>query len=80
MEWFDEHTSEFSKYYKPSPYTEGRLLDYELLRRHGLINSFSQNTQPNFIVSNLFDPEPKLNNKILNHYIFGRLRVTKITE
>jgi hypothetical protein len=80
MEWFDQHTFEFSRYYKPSPYTEGRLLDYELLRRYDLINSFSQNTEPNFIVTNIFDPKPTLNNKILDHYKFGRLRVTKITE
>ena len=80
LEWFDQYTFEFSKYYKPSPYTEGRLLDYELLRKHDLINSFSQNLEPNFIVTNIFDPKPKLNNKILNHYKFGRLRVTKITE
>ena len=41
MKWFDGHTIEFSKYYNPSPYTEGRLLDYEFLKRYNLINCVS---------------------------------------
>ena len=80
MEWFDGHTIEFSKYYNPSPYTEGRLLDYEFLKRHNLINSIHQGVEPNFIVTNIFNPEPQLSNKNLKHFKLGRLRVSKVSN
>ena len=78
MTWFDGLTKEFSRYYNPSPYTEGRILDYELLIRYNLLNMYNQNIEPNFIVTNIFEPEPQLKDKILNHYKVGRLRVTKV--
>jgi len=80
MNWFDGHTKEFSRYYNPSPYTEGRLLDYELFRRYNLLNIYNQNIEPNFIVTNIFEPEPQLGDKILNHFKVGRLRVTKVDK
>lgn len=80
MNWFDGHTKEFSRYYNPSPYTEGRILDYELFRRYNLLNIYNQNIEPNFIVTNIFEPEPQLGDKILNHFKVGRLRVTKIDK
>jgi len=80
MNWFDGHTDEFSRYYNPSPYTEGRVLDYELLIRYNLLNIYNQNIEPNFIVTNIFEPEPQLRDKILNHYKVGRLRVTKVDK
>jgi len=80
MNWFDGHTKEFSRYYSPSPYTEGRLLDYELLKRYKLINLYNQNIEPNFIVTNIFETEPQLRDKTLNHYKVGRLRVTKVDK
>ncbi len=80
MKWFDGHTIEFSKYYNPSPYTEGRLLDYEFLKRYNLINLIHKDVKPNFIVTNIFDPEPELDNENLNHYKFGRLRVSKVRK
>ena len=80
MEWFDGHTIEFSKYYNPSPYTEGRLLDCEFLKRHNLINSIHQGVEPNFIVTNIFNPEPQLSNKNLKHFKLGRLRVSKVSN
>lgn len=80
MNWFDGHTKDFSRYYSPSPYTEGRLLDYELLKRYKLINLYNQNIEPNFIVTNIFETEPQLRDKTLNHYKVGRLRVTKVDK
>lgn len=80
MTWFNGLTNEFSRYYNPSPYTEGRVLDYELLIRYNLMNMYNQNIEPDFIVTNLFEPEPQLKDKILNHYKVGRLRVTKVDK
>lgn len=80
MNWFDGHTNEFSRYYNPSPYTEGRILDYELLIRYKLQNMYSENIEPDFIVTNIFAPEPQIRGKVLNHYIVGRLRVTKVEK
>tara|TARA_A100001035_G_C27785388_1_gene504083 strand:- start:4 stop:1638 length:1635 start_codon:yes stop_codon:yes gene_type:complete len=80
LDWFDDLSRELSEYYNSTPYTEGRVFDYELLRQYNLVNIFNEYDEPNFIVTNIFDSEPKFDEKVLNHYKFGRLRVSKINK
>ena len=78
LKWFDRHTLEYEQYYTPSPYTEGRLLDLELYRKHNLTNIYfiDPNTNPDFFVTNIFDPLPTRKNGILKHVQIGRLRIS----
>ena len=76
MSWVNKYTNELGKYYKPSPYTEGRLLDYELLKVHELTN-IKNSGEPDFIVTNIFDPPPKFKERVPKHTLIGRLRVSQ---
>ncbi len=78
MGWFDKHTQAYEEYYKPSPYTEGRSIDYELLRRYDLENIYikGRSNKFDFIVTNNFESEPYSEDKILSHRTIGKLRVS----
>ncbi len=78
MEWFDNHTKAYEEYYKPSPYTEGRSIDYQLFRRYDLENINNQISfdEADFIVTNNFEKEPYSEEKKLTHKTIGQLRVS----
>lgn len=76
MSWFPVISKEYEKYYQPSPYTEGRLFDYELLRKYE-INNVYDGKFFDFIITNIFEPEPKLLDRALVHHRIGRLRVSR---
>jgi hypothetical protein len=79
-DWVSEFGVQLLKWY-PAPMTEGRSFDYELLRRYGLknqqegiqIRSFDN---ARYLVTYAFEDPPQSNNTKINHYIFGRLRVS----
>lgn len=53
-----------------------RLLDNELLRKYEINNVYDGNFF-HFIITNIFEPEPKLLDRALVHHRIGRLRVSR---
>lgn len=79
-DWVPEFGNKLLPWY-PAPMTEGRSFDYELLRRYGLTNqqegiqirSFGD---ARYLVTYAFEDPPQVRGGKIDHYIFGRLRVS----
>jgi len=83
-DWVPEFGQKLQPWY-PAPMTDGRSFDYELLRRYNLTNqqegvqirSFGTGR---YLVTYAFEEPPQVENKKIEHYIFGRLRVSVVEE
>lgn len=79
-DWVPEFGNALLQWY-PAPMTEGRGFDYELLRRYGLTNQ-QEGTQirafgnGRYLVTYAFEDSPQIETGTIDHYIFGRLRVS----
>jgi len=67
----------------PAPMTDGRGLDYELLRRYGLTNrqegiQLRTFGEGRYLVTYAFEDPPQIKDGQIIHHIFGRLRVSVI--
>jgi len=65
--------------------TDGRSFDYELLRRYNLTNQQEEVQIRSFgtgryLVTYAFEEPPQVENKKVEHYIFGRLRVSVVEK
>ena len=69
----------------PAPMTEGRAFDYELLRRYSLTNQQEGRQLRDFgdgryLVTYAFEEPPQSKTGAINHYIFGRIRVSIVEK
>lgn len=79
-DWIPEFGKKLLPWY-PAPMTEGRSFDYELLRQYGLTNqqegiqlrSFGD---ARYLITYAFEDPPRAHGGKIEHFIFGRLRVS----
>lgn len=81
-DWITEFGHKLDPWYD-APYTIGRDLDYDLLRRYGLKNVQEGVQERSFgteryLVTYAFEPAPDLGGYHMSHHLFGRLRVTVV--
>lgn len=82
--WVPQFGNSLTKWY-PAPMTEGRNFDYELLRIYGLKNQqeglqFRIFGNGRYLITYAFEKPPHVAIGSINHYIFGRLRVSIVEK